>query len=184
MTKYNSDGTKVPGTTWSPEVKKQMAEEDAKMQQLVQKAAMRQFETGATRSPDAGKLDYAGFLSPFALEHFAKYMQKHQTQEDGKPRASDNWKKGIPIDSYHKSMIRHVVDYMLAYEEGNAPKVEELLDAIWFNVQGQLHERTKGRVHFTEGDRQPKPAPKSCGGDFPEDEEWLKQWGPVMEQYP
>ena len=34
---------------------------------------MRQFETGAIRDDDEGKLDFEGCLSPLALEAFAEY---------------------------------------------------------------------------------------------------------------
>src|SRR5687768_4320669 len=37
-------------------------------------SAMREFETGATRNLDNGKLDYEGFLSPLVMERFAEYM--------------------------------------------------------------------------------------------------------------
>jgi hypothetical protein len=64
---------------------------------------MREFETGATRNPEEGKLDYEGFLSPLVLECYAKYMHEHRLQSDGKLRDSDNWQKGIPKEVYMKS---------------------------------------------------------------------------------
>jgi len=64
---------------------------------------MRQFDSGATRSNDDNKPDYEGFLSPLVIRRFGEYMVKHQIQEDGKKRASDNWQKGIPKDQYIKS---------------------------------------------------------------------------------
>jgi hypothetical protein len=51
---------------------------------------MRTFKTGATRNDDSNKLDFEGFLSPTALEHFAEYMNKNRVQADGNIRDSDN----------------------------------------------------------------------------------------------
>lgn len=104
---------------------------------------MRTFETGATRDSNTDKLDFSGFLSPRALRRFARYMHKHRRQADGTLRASSNWKKGIPIPSYVESMVRHVVDFWEAYEDGAMAEAEELACAIMFNTQGYLHETTK-----------------------------------------
>jgi len=102
---------------------------------------MREFESGATRDDDEGKLDYFGFLSPFALERFAKYMHEHRIQSDGSMRDSDNWKKGIPEDEYMRSLFRHFMEVWLTYEFGG--NMEEPLCAMLFNVQGLLHESVK-----------------------------------------
>lgn len=103
---------------------------------------MRQFETGATRDSEDGKLDYEGFLSPLVLERFARYMHKHREQADGNLRASDNWQRGIPADAYMKSAWRHFFDWWAAHR--NLPiareGLEEALCALFFNVQGYLHE--------------------------------------------
>lgn len=110
---------------------------------------MRTFGTGATRDNDTNKPDYQGFLSPLALAHFGRYMLKHQKQADGTMRASDNWKKGIPIEAYTKSFIRHTLQFWRAYELGYWTEAEECLDAILFNVMGILHEREKDRLNVT-----------------------------------
>ena len=106
----------------------------------------RVFDTGATRSPDNGRDDPEGFLSPIALERFCQYMTKHRRQADGTLRDSDNWQKGIPLDVYMKGMFRHfhhawsrhrgfpVADPMAAAD------IEEDLCAIWFGLQGYLHQ--------------------------------------------
>jgi len=99
---------------------------------------MRQFETGATRDTEEGKLDYEGFLSPFVLRRFAEYMHKHRVQADGSLRASDNWQKGIPVDAYMKSLCRHFMEVWLEYDQGRIDA--ESLCAMFFNVQGLLHE--------------------------------------------
>lgn len=105
--------------------------------------AVRTFKTGATRDTDAGKFDYEGFLSPLALERFARYMDKHRLQPDGNLRASDNWQKGIPQDQYIKSAWRHFVDWWAHHRGATAvarDTREEALCALLFNVMGYLHE--------------------------------------------
>ena len=64
---------------------------------------IRMFPSGATRDGDEAKLDYEGFLSPFVVERYAEYMQKHRVQSDGQLRDADNWQKGIPREAYIQS---------------------------------------------------------------------------------
>lgn len=115
-----------------------------------EKITMRKFDTGATRDNDDSKIDYWGFISPYALEAFGKYMTKHRVQADGALRASDNWKQGIPQDSYQRSLYRHVQDWKRAIEADNRAEARELASAIFFNLQGWMHEefqpKTGGEV--------------------------------------
>ena len=104
---------------------------------------MRTYATGATRDVDADKLDYRGFTSFTAWRRFAEYMHRHRLQADGKLRAADNWKKGIPVPDYLTSLTRHFVDFQLAEESGDREAAMELACAIWFNLQGYVHERLK-----------------------------------------
>jgi hypothetical protein len=107
---------------------------------------MREFETGATRNVDSSEPDYEGFLSPLVLVRFAAYMHKHRIQADGKLRASDNWKKGIPFDSYMKSGFRHFMDWYLAHNNFESREgLEEGICALLFNAMGYLHEVLKAR---------------------------------------
>ena len=106
--------------------------------------AMRQFETGATRDSDENKLDFEGFLSPIAVRRFAEYMHVHRKQADGALRDSDNWQKGIPVTAYMKSLIRHTFELWLTWRRDGVVD-EELLCAIWFNVQGALYESLQRR---------------------------------------
>jgi hypothetical protein len=103
---------------------------------------MRQFDTGATRDTDDGKIDYDGFLSPLVLERFGRYMLTHQVQADGHKRASDNWQKGIPQDAYMKSGWRHFMAWWKHHRDIHDPHetVEDSLCALIFNAQGYLHE--------------------------------------------
>lgn len=105
---------------------------------------MREFETGATRNSDTGKLDYEGFLSPVVLEAYAEYMNRHRTQEDGKLRDSDNWQKGFPQEVYMKSLWRHFMDVWKEHRgiETEAG-LEAALCAVIFNAMGMLYELIK-----------------------------------------
>ena len=110
---------------------------------------MRVFETGATRDDDERKIDFEGILSPAVLEAYGRYMLRHSVQADGQKRASDNWQKGIPLDTYIKSALRHVFEWwsMHRAEVNYPPKdVEETLCAVMFNVMGYLHESLKRQI--------------------------------------
>ena len=108
------------------------------------KTKMRQFSSGATRNDDTEKLDFEGFLSPTAIEHYANYMHKNRIQADGTIRESSNWQKGIPLDSYMKSMFRHFFDVWKSHRGLETPEdMITNLSALMFNVQGYLHEYDK-----------------------------------------
>lgn len=109
---------------------------------------MREFSTGATRNSDDNKYVYNGFNSAFVEESFAKYMHEHRFQADGKVRAADNWKKGIPIEAYHASLHRHYIDLWKMLEsgerwvvdsDGKSVDIIHVLNAIRFNVNGMLY---------------------------------------------
>ena len=106
---------------------------------------MRTFDTGAIRGAETDKLDYEGFISPFALERYAQYLHEHRTQADGKQRASDNWQKGIPRSAYVKSLIRHVIDMWKGHRDGSISRkdFQDALCGIIFNAMGCLHEDLK-----------------------------------------
>jgi hypothetical protein len=105
---------------------------------------MRQFETGATRDTDEGKIDYEGFLSPLVLQRYGQYMMKHQVQADGVLRASDNWQHGIPQDAYMKSGFRHFMDWWTEHRGyGSREGLEDALCGVLFNAFGYLHEHLR-----------------------------------------
>lgn len=110
---------------------------------------VRAFDTGATRSSAEGRYDPEGYLSPLAIERFCEYMHKHQKQADGTTRASDNWQKGMPIDTFMKGMWRHMLHLWLRHrgftphDPKAAVDMEEDLCAILFNAQGYLHSLLK-----------------------------------------
>lgn len=113
---------------------------------------VREFEGGATRDTDEGKLDYEGFLSPLVLERYAQYMNKNRVQSDGNVRDSDNWQKGIPLPQYIKSLWRHF--FAVWKEHRSTPGgvrlpvpgeigIDEDLCGVLFNTMGYLHEFLK-----------------------------------------
>lgn len=105
---------------------------------------MRTFETGATRNTDDTKPDYEGFLSPLVIERFGEYMTKHRFQADGQVRSSDNWQKGMPKESYMKSGWRHFFSWWKSHRGLKTEEdIEESLCALFFNIQGYLHEHIK-----------------------------------------
>lgn len=112
---------------------------------------MRNFDSGATRDSEEGKLDYEGFLSPLALERYAQYMHQHRVQADGKLRDSDNWQKGMPQEVYLKSHFRHFMDLwtimrghtVIDPKDGHEVSKQEALCALLFNDFGLLHESVK-----------------------------------------
>ena len=102
---------------------------------------IRVFESGATRSPLEGKLQYEGYLSPIVLKRFAEYMRQHQTQSDGRLRPADNWQRGIPRESLMDSGTRHFMDWWLhhrEYESSAGEELQEALCALLFNVMAYL----------------------------------------------
>lgn len=113
------------------------------------KALVRQFETGATRSADSGRYDPEGFLSPIVLEYFCDYMNRNRVQHDGSVRASDNWQKGIPLDTYAKGLSRHHLHFgtrhrgYVVQDPHAAASILDDLVAILFNTQGYMFELLK-----------------------------------------
>lgn len=124
---------------------------------------MKTYESGATRDGAAGKPDYRGYLAPEVIRRFGEYMLKHQVQADGQTRASNNWQKGMPLDDYMSSMLRHLVDVWSAHEAGQVN--EEALCALMFNVNGYLFETIMGEKpaggpsRYRETTVKPKPLP-------------------------
>lgn len=111
----------------------------------------RQFNTGANRSNDSQRDDLEGFLSPLAIDRYCEYMNKHRIQADGVIRDSDNWQKGLPLNTYMKGLARHFLHLWTRHrgfnvrDEKAGINLEEDLCAIVFNTQGYLHELIKER---------------------------------------
>lgn len=113
---------------------------------------IRQFGTGATRDTVEGKLNYIKALCPLVLEQYVQYLSKHRLQSDGNLRDWDNWKKGIPKDTYLESLFRHVHAVWMLNEghpvqdsRGNVD-IKDALCGVIFNAMGMLHEILKDRM--------------------------------------
>lgn len=113
--------------------------------------ALRSFDTGATRSADAGRYDPEAFFAPIVIERHCEYMQKHRLQADGTVRDGDNWQKGIPLSVYMKGMWRHFLHlwtrhrgYVVQDDKASAD-MEEDLCALRFNIDGMLFELLKNK---------------------------------------
>jgi len=109
----------------------------------------RQFETGAVRDNDEGKESYINAVSFLALKRYAKF-QNQACEKRGYPK--DNWRKGIPIEAYEESLMRHLQKYLSNKYEGTniEPDVDHLA-AAFFNLQGILHEEEKQSTSNNKG---------------------------------
>lgn len=107
---------------------------------------MREFKSGATRDDVEGKLSYMRALSPEVLRRYVEYLAKHRKQADGQMRDWDNWKRGIPQDTYMDSLLRHTFDVWRDYCGSvivDREQFEDLLCAVIFNAMGCLYEELK-----------------------------------------
>lgn len=94
------------------------------------------FETGAIRDAQDGKEDYVETISFTALRRYAEYMTGKK-----KKYGQGNFKKGIPIESYEASLMRHVQKYYAnKYENQGLEPNEDHLAACVFNIFGIMHE--------------------------------------------
>jgi hypothetical protein len=111
------------------------------------KLALQRFKTGAVRNPIAGKLDYEGIINPIVLKNYAEYMMKHVRLENGSSRSTDDWQKGIPKDSYMKSLLRHVMDVWLEHRGYKSRDgIKDALNGVIFNSMGYLLELLKEEI--------------------------------------
>lgn len=116
--------------------------------------AIRTFDSGATRDTTQGKLDYVKGLSPIVLRRYLQYLDKHRLQPDGNMRDFNNWKKGIPQETYHSSKGRHFMAAWLIEEgyevsDNHGPiNEEDALCGELFNTMGKLHEILKVRLEL------------------------------------
>lgn len=100
------------------------------------------FNTGAVRDSQEGKIDFVEPLSFTALHRYMGYMT-----EKKKKYGEGNFKKGIPIESYERSLMRHIDKYFRnKYENGNDEPNEDHLAAIIFNTFGIMHEEEQQKL--------------------------------------
>lgn len=102
----------------------------------------REFESGAIRDVD-GKEDYVETQSFLAMKRYAEYMTA-QAKKYGR----GNWRKGIPIEEYEKSLMRHIHKYFAnKYDNANLEPEIDHLSAIRFNLDGIIHEEEKLKLN-------------------------------------
>jgi hypothetical protein len=101
--------------------------------------AVREFKTGAIRDTEDGKNDFIETISWTAFDRYAGYMTGKK-----KKYGEGNFKKGITIDAYERSLVRHLVKYLKNKHEGGQDELEEdHLSALVFNIFGIMHEESK-----------------------------------------
>lgn len=100
---------------------------------------MREFDSGAKRDSDVGKINYLKALSPLVLQAYGEFMRKNNSQRDGEKREEDNWKKGMSKQSYMESKFRHFVTTWKIYDGFSNDDIIESLLAELFNTIGLLH---------------------------------------------
>lgn len=101
----------------------------------------RTFDSGAMRGTAEGKENYIRAISWLAIKRVTIY-QNEAEKKGGYSKGF--WKKGIPIEEYEKSLMRHLQKYFANKYEGSneEPEVDHLA-AAYFNLQGIIHEEEK-----------------------------------------
>lgn len=93
---------------------------------------MMQFETGAVRDDQDGKEDYVETINWSGIRRYAQYMT-----EKASKYGPGNWRKGIDLDSYERSLARHFQKYFAnKYENAGLEPNEDHLSAMMFNILG------------------------------------------------
>jgi len=109
---------------------------------MSKKKKITEFETGAIRDSQDGKVDFVETISFTAHERYARYMTGKK-----KKYGTGNFKKGIPITSYEQSLLRHVDKYFRnKYEGGQDELNEDHVAAMRFNVDGIMHEEEQVKL--------------------------------------
>jgi hypothetical protein len=101
----------------------------------------RTFKSGAIRDSEEGKEDYIETISWTAFKRYAQYMTEKKSKY-----GAGNFKKGIDIESYERSLVRHLQKYLAnKYEGGEVEKDQDHLSAMLFNIFGIIHEEEKAQ---------------------------------------
>lgn len=104
----------------------------------------RTFESGAIRGNADDKENYIGAVSWIALKRITKY-QNEAEKKGGYSKG--HWKKGIPIEEFEKSLMRHLQKYLAnKYENANEEPEVDHLAAAFFNLQGIIFEEEKEKI--------------------------------------
>lgn len=111
-------------------------------------APVRKFETGAIRDSEEGKEDYIETISWTAFRRYAQFMTGKKVRY-----GSGNFKKGIEISSYERSLVRHLVKYLSnKHEAADLEKNDDHLCAMLFNIFGIIHEEERIKNNNKEKD--------------------------------
>lgn len=104
----------------------------------------RTFKTGAIRDTEDEKPDLVETKAFLADWRYAKYMT-----EKKKKYGSGNFKKGIPIEAYERSLMRHIYKYFMnKYEGASEEPNEDHLAGARFNLDGIMFEEERARQAF------------------------------------
>ena len=100
---------------------------------------VRRFSTGAIRDTEDNKPDLVETKSYTAEWRFTQYMTSKKSKY-----GSGNFKKGIDIDAYERSLMRHLNKYFRnKYEGGQDEPDEDHVAAMRFNIDGIMHEEER-----------------------------------------
>ena len=100
---------------------------------------IRTFKSGAVRDSENDKEDYVETLAWRSLKRYAKYMTSKKSKY-----GRGNFKKGIDIESYERSLVRHLQKYFEnKYEQGQVEKNEDHLSGMVFNIFGIMYEENR-----------------------------------------
>lgn len=109
---------------------------------IIYEQEIRKFDSGAVRDSDKNKESYVETISWVAFRRYSQYMTGKKNKY-----GAGNFKKGIPIESYEESLVRHLVKYLSnKYENEDLEKNEDHLSAIIFNTFGIMHEEEQKRI--------------------------------------
>lgn len=101
----------------------------------------RTFKSGAIRDVEDQKEDYIETISWTAFKRYAQYMTGKKAKY-----GAGNFKKGIDVESYERSLLRHVQKYLENKYEGGVVEVgEDHLAAMVFNIFGIMHEEGRAK---------------------------------------
>lgn len=96
-----------------------------------------EFETGAVRDMQVGK-GRCDLLPPLAILRLARHFE-----EGAKKYGERNWEKGIPINSFIDSSLRHIFKYMAGEDDE-----DHLVAAAW-NLMCALETEDKLGYRFS-----------------------------------
>ena len=104
-----------------------------------QSSKITKFKTGAIRDTQGNKEQYTETIAWVSLKRYAEYMTGKRSKY-----GRGNFKKGIPIENYEESLMRHVVKYYAnKYENAKLEDKEDHLAAIIFNIFGIMYEQAR-----------------------------------------